>query len=226
MNNQTSRKISPDKKFYIEKLYAGLQVVSRGKDEKSYVLGLNNYDCGGVIIFRWSADSKAIGVYLGKINERWIGVWYPFKKEFFTVHVSDQTELIKVGYEVDSIEILADERKVICSAKGKKVKTFEIPTEKMLTVWEKQKLGLETQTAETNKKEWTWNEDQYGYEGVHLYEGQVLWFTHTHNPHGGGGANGQSFEDFLTNGASNFIPGEFLPELYDAVKILAGQKEE
>jgi hypothetical protein len=190
-------------------------------------------------IFRWSNDSKAIGVFVargiefdagGYMSVRtnyWIGIWYPFQNEFFTVHFPNKTDLESNYEPINSIEVLADERTVICLLKGKEFKRVEMPKEPMLSNWEKEKQNLkvaETKPPSLNKKEWIWNEDQYGYEGVHLYEGQVLWFTHTHNPHGGGGANGQSFEDFLENGASNFIPGEFLPELYAAVEYLVSQK--
>ena len=167
------------------------------------------------------------GGYMSARTNYWIGIWYPFAGEFYTIHFPNKTDLESNYEPIDSIEVLAQERTVICSLKGKEFKRVEMPKEPMLSNREKEKQDLESveiKPPDVNKKEWTWNEDQYGYEGVHLYEGQVLWFTHTHNPHGGGGANGQSFEDFLANGASNFIPGEFLPELYAAVTYLVSQK--
>ena len=96
----------------------------------------------------------------------------------------------------------------------------------MLSNWDKGKTSfgkLKTKPSNPDKKEWTWNEDQYGYEGVHLYGGEVLWFTHTHNPHHGGAAHSQSFEDFLANGAAGSIPGEYFQELYEAVKYLVSK---
>lgn len=216
-----------------------LNVVSRENEAERYSLALNQYELRKPELFRWSSDSKAIGIFVargipfdagGYMSVRtnyWIGIWYPFKNEFFAIHFPNKTDL-EINYEpIDSIKVLPDERTVICSVKGKEFKSVKMPEEQLLSTWQKEKRDLEIVEAkpqDLNKKEWTWNEDNYGYEGVHLYEDEVLWFTHTHNPHGGGGANGQSFEDFLANGASNFIPGEFLPELYAAVKYLVSQR--
>lgn len=102
-----------------------------------------------------------------------------------------------------------------------------MPDEPMISGWQKEKQSLENAASETpavHKKEWTWNHTADGFEGVHLYENQVVWFEHSHNPHAGGAAREQQFEDFLENGAACFIPGEFLHELYDAVKFYASQK--
>ena len=232
-------KISPDKKFYAETNGALLSIFSRETEKQVHSIALNQYELRKPEIFRWSNDSKAIGMFIARSlsfndgdltshqTNYWIGIWYPFAGEFYTVHFPNHADL-ELNYEpIDSIEVLAEQRTVICSIKGKEFKRVEMPKEQMLSNWGKEKQDLEsieTKPPDVNKREWTWNEDQFGYEGVHLYGGEVLWFTHSHNPHGGVGANGQSFEDFLANGASNFIPVEFLPELYAAVKYLVSQK--
>lgn len=235
----SSENISPNKKYYAESNGALLNVFSRESKTQIHSIALNQYDLRKPDIFRWSSDSQAIGMFIargipydagGYMSVRtnyWIGIWYPFQNEFYTVHFPNKTDLESNYEPINSIEVLAEERTVICSHKGKEFKRVAMPKEQMLSNWDKEKRVLEsvkTKPFDSNKKEWTWNEDQYGYEGVHLYEGQVLWFTHTHNPHGGGGANGQSFEDFLANGASGSLPSEYFQELYDAVSVLASRK--
>lgn len=157
-------------------------------------------------------------------NHYWVGIWYPFKDKFYTVHFPDEAELHLNGNVVDSIEVLADENLIICSIKGAEFKQVEMPLEETLTEWQKQQKALEIEKnkpSDLNKKEWTWNHTADGYEGVSLYGNEVLQFEHCQNPHAGGGAREQSFEDFLQNGSACSIPGEFLKELYDVVKNLA-----
>lgn len=239
MSGSLSKKISPDKKFYVERDGALLNVFSRATDTPIHSIALPQYNLRKPEIFRWSANSKAVGIFIAlgipydaggyqsvRTNYR-IGIWYPFQDEFYTVHFPDQNELESNHEPIDSIRVLADERIVICSLKGQELKRVEMPKEPLLSNWEKAKRDLEiarTNPFDPDKKEWIWNENQSGYEGVHLYEGQVLWFSHSHNPHSGGAASGQSFEDFLENGAACAIPDEFLPELYAVVKYLVSQK--
>lgn len=235
MINFSGKKISPDKKFYIESNGALLNIFLRATEKQIHSIGLNQYDLRKPEIFRWSSDSKAVGMFItrgipfdagGYMSVRtnyWIGIWYPFQDEFFMVHFPNKTDLESNYEPINSIEVLADERTVICSVKGKEFKRVQMPNEPMLSNWQKEKRVLESvkkETPKTDKKEWTWNHNSDGYEGVHLYEGQVLWFQHSHNPHTGGAASGQSFEDFMENGAACSIPSEFLKELYDVVKSL------
>ncbi|HMS40682.1 MAG TPA: hypothetical protein PKE69_10675 [Pyrinomonadaceae bacterium] len=239
MSNSSGKKISPNKKFYVETNGALLKIFSRETESQIHTLALNQYDLRKPEIFRWSSDSKSIGVFIARSlpektgdltiyrNNYWVGIWYPFSDEFFTVYFPEKAELESNGNLIDAIEVLADERTVICFVKGKEFKRVQMPNEPMISTWQKEKRDLEsvkTETPKTDKKEWTWNHNADGYEGVHLYEGQVLWFQHSHNPHAGGAASGQSFEDFLENGASCAIPSEFLKELYDAVKKLSEKK--
>lgn len=74
------------------------------------------------------------------------------------------------------------------------------------------------------KKNWQWNEDRWGYDGVHLDTGELLWYTHKHNPHGGGGARGQSLEHFIEHGPACSIPGELLVEVRAAVEQLVKEQ--
>lgn len=233
---EKEKKISPNKKFYAESNGALLNVVSRENQAERYSIALNKYDLRKPDIFRWSADSKAIGMFIVRgipfdaggyesvKTNYWLGVWYPFEDEFFTVHFSDSTEL-EINFEpIDSIEVLAGERLIICSIKGAEFKRVQMPKEPMLSIWEKEKQNLErleSKSINPAKKEWTWNHNSDGYEGVSLYGREVLWFSHSHNPHAGGMAQEQSFEDFFANGAACFIPNEFRQEFYEAVKRLA-----
>lgn len=236
---EKNKKISPNKNYYAELNGALLNVVSLKNDSERYSIALNNYELRKPDIFRWSADSKAIGIFIVRgipfdaggyesvKTNYWLSIWYPFEEKFFTVHFPEHSEL-EINYEpIDAIEVLADEKLIICSIKGKEFKRIEMPKKPMLTIWEKEKQSLESTKAESinpNKKEWTWNHNSDGYEGVSLYSGEVLWFSHSNNPYGGGAAQGQSFADFLANGACCFIPTEFRQELYEAVKRIAGDK--
>ncbi len=58
------------------------------------------------------------------------------------------------------------------------------------------------------KKDWTWKHTQYGHEGVHTYERKLLWYDHRNNPHAGGGACSQTFDNFLKNGSNAGNPPE------------------
>ncbi len=78
------------------------------------------------------------------------------------------------------------------------------------------------------KKEWKWNQESfeggYRYDGVHTYEGNLLWFTETYPAYAGGGASSQSFADFLLNGPSiSNVPQEVLDEI---LEILSPFEEE
>ncbi len=94
----------------------------------------------------------------------------------------------------------------------------------LLTPWERytrQRDAEELKPAPNPKREWSWGrEGLWGEEGVKIQESQLLWYTHPYNPHAGGGASEQSFEDFLERGPTFEIPDEALDELYDAVKTL------
>ncbi|OHD54801.1 MAG: hypothetical protein A2Y33_02190 [Spirochaetes bacterium GWF1_51_8] len=73
------------------------------------------------------------------------------------------------------------------------------------------------------RKEWTWNgaswEGGYRYDGVHLFEGCLVWYTEYYPGWSGGGTCQQSVEDFLTNGPSvGGAPEDVLEELRAILK--------
>lgn len=50
------------------------------------------------------------------------------------------------------------------------------------------------------RREWEWNKTDTGCDGVHTYEGCLVWYHFSGNPHADQAGTNQSFEDFLTNG--------------------------
>lgn len=165
--SDSNKKISPDKKFYAESNGALLNVVSRENEAERFSLALNQYKSRKPEIFRWSQDSKAVGMFIargipfdagGYMSVRtnyWIGIWYPFENEFFAVHFPNKTDLELHSEPIDSIEVLAEERTVIYSFKGKEFKRVEMPEKPMLSNWENEKRDLEiveTKPPDPNKK--------------------------------------------------------------------------
>jgi len=73
------------------------------------------------------------------------------------------------------------------------------------------------------KKGWKWDhqtfESGYRYDGVHTYEECLLWYTETYPAYAGGGAQKQSFSDFLKNGPSmRNVPKDILDEIYELLE--------
>lgn len=68
------------------------------------------------------------------------------------------------------------------------------------------------------RKEWKWNENEIGFEGVNTFDGCLIWFTFRY-AHGGNTLSiEQSFEDFLKDGSmKESIPADIMIELYDHV---------
>ena len=64
MNLSSDKKISPDKKFYAETNGALLNVVSCETEKQIHSIALNQYELRKPEIFRWSNDSKAIGMFI------------------------------------------------------------------------------------------------------------------------------------------------------------------
>lgn len=60
----SDKKISPDKKFHAESNGALLNVVSRENETERFSLALNKYNLRKPEIFRWSANSKAVGIFI------------------------------------------------------------------------------------------------------------------------------------------------------------------
>lgn len=69
------------------------------------------------------------------------------------------------------------------------------------------------------RRDWTWNHQPGRHDGVHTFEGKLVWYTLTYNPHAGGGAHEQSFTDFLREGPwVSDVPKKMLDEIYDVVR--------
>lgn len=64
------------------------------------------------------------------------------------------------------------------------------------------------------RKDWQWNKIHYRYDGVHTYEGCLLWYTESYPAYAGGGAYSQSFADYIRNGSSmSDVPDEIIEEI-------------
>ena len=72
--------------------------------------------------------------------------------------------------------------------------------------------------AKIPKREWKWNENEIGYEGVNSFDGCLKWFTYRFGNNGNTVTIQQTFEDFLKDGPlKESIPAEMILELYDDV---------
>lgn len=77
----------------------------------------------------------------------------------------------------------------------------------------KKKNTIKVDNALVPGREWKWNETETCFDGVHTFEGQLVWFTHYSNPHAGCG-NTQSFSSFLDDGPNvSNAPMEIVNEL-------------
>ncbi len=77
-------------------------------------------------------------------------------------------------------------------------------------------------------REWSWNENDAGYDGVHTGNGEITWFTYKGNPHAGGGGCSQSFDQFLKTGPSvSHAPDYVVQELREhLLQYLPGAKNQ
>jgi len=68
------------------------------------------------------------------------------------------------------------------------------------------------------QREWKWNENEIGFEGVHTYDGSLKWFTFRHAHSGNTLTIEQTFEDYLKDGPlRESIPPDVMIELYDDI---------
>jgi len=75
--------------------------------------------------------------------------------------------------------------------------------------------------AASTRHSWEWGKTSYKVDGVHTFEGKLVWFSQPTNPHAGGGASTQSFDDFMQRGPQQAaIPDDALDELYDVVRTI------
>ncbi|HJY63959.1 MAG TPA: hypothetical protein VJ455_07370 [Ignavibacteria bacterium] len=67
-------------------------------------------------------------------------------------------------------------------------------------------------------KEWKWNDNEIGFDGVNTKDGCLKWFTFR-NAHGGNTITvEQSYEDFLKDGPlKESIPADVIVDLYDEI---------
>ncbi len=171
----------------------------------------------GIRQLAWAADSATLAL----AGSGWIGCWRPLARpaQFFA------TPLPTAG-QVAALAVLGQSRQVLYAIGADvAVWTAQSPLAPVLTPWQRFLNQVPRQQPGSEgmlKKEWTWDVTQWGYKGVHTYEGQLLWYIHTHNPHAGGGAHGQSYADFLAAGPSAPVPEPILVEICQAVRLLVG----
>ncbi|MBI2897874.1 MAG: hypothetical protein HYY06_30225 [Deltaproteobacteria bacterium] len=69
------------------------------------------------------------------------------------------------------------------------------------------------------RRDWAWNHQPGRHDGVHTFEGKLVWYTQPDHPHAGGGAHEQSFADFLRDGPwVSDVPKEILDEIREVVR--------
>jgi WD40 repeat protein len=167
----------------------------------------------GVTAMTWSGDSQVLAL----AGSGWVGVWAPLAP---TQHVY-ALELPFAG-AVDGLAVAHASRRIIY-ARGQTIAIAGFPAAPLLTAWQeylRRVPPLPDAAASSLKREWTWNVTQWGYDGVHTFEGQLVWYSHSHNPHAGGGATTQSFTAFLQQGPAHTMPEPMLIELCQSIKIL------
>jgi len=68
------------------------------------------------------------------------------------------------------------------------------------------------------KKEWKWDENEAGYEGVNTFDGFLKWFTYKHGLGGNTITVKQSYEDFIRDGPlKESMPADVMLDLYDDI---------
>jgi len=68
------------------------------------------------------------------------------------------------------------------------------------------------------RKEWAWNENEIGYEGVNSFDGKLKWFTYRNALQGNMISVEQSYEEFIKAGPmKENIPADIMLELYDMI---------
>lgn len=224
IHSQSRRLLAPDGRYLAVK--AGgfdLRLVrTKGKAEIA-ALRLDQYDDSavGARTFAWSPDARTIALS----GAGWIGAWKPLETStWFRC-----CRLPSLGG--DEPLVLSNDASVALAATGGKVKLVELPAAQSLTRWQQVLMRTPDPAAEEKlQREWRWAETSWGYEGVHTYEGKLLWFSHSHNPHAGGGALEQSFESFLASGPTvqgeARPPDEILIKICQAVRRLTAQGQQ
>lgn len=198
---------------------AGVKILQYRSTTEVCALEISTYEAltTGVDAMAWSADSSALAI----AGRGWAGVWLPFEE-------GPNLYAAKLPFPeaLDGLAILGTSRQVVY-ARGREVAALDmLPQTPLLTAWQTFLSRLADPPAGPDfkaRREWTWDVTPSGYEGVHTYEGHVVWFSHSHNPHAGGGASTQTFASFLANGPPVPLPAPLLEELCQAVRVLASQ---
>jgi PAS domain-containing protein len=178
-------------------------------------LSLSNYTVAksGLGMMAWSAESN----YLALSGDGWAGVWEPcaHDPQFYA------RDLPFPG-GVDGLAVLSTSRRIVY-AHGRMIAMLDMPQEPLRTTWQEFMHRVPDPSIDPSfraTRSWQWNTTQWGYDGVHTHEGCLVWFSHSYNPHAGGGAATQSFASFLADGPTHAIPEPVLRELCQAVREL------
>jgi hypothetical protein len=68
------------------------------------------------------------------------------------------------------------------------------------------------------QKEWKWDENEIGYEGVNTNNNGLKWFTYRHAHRGNTLSFEQTYEDFIREGPlKESIPADIMVDLYDCI---------
>lgn len=211
------RLLAPDGRRTVQATAAGIVTTWQPSRKPLATLALADYGLSLAHCLCWSADSRAVGI----VGNDWCGIWFP-ETGYFAAQ-SDTHER-----PLSSAAFLPGIATVVYAAGQTNLHLLTLPdvaNEAMLTEWEqfKQRIDREPPVPSGSPRpDWRWGETVYGYEGVLIENTQLLWYSHSHNPHHGGGAHTQSFDDFLDSGPGTNLPTEaahILPDLYRAVKL-------
>jgi hypothetical protein len=165
----------------------------------------------------WTPDGWSIVVW----SREECGVWQPFEDRFLsqTIPVSRPYQYlydVAVLPDLTLAYAIQENHLLVISAPGAE------HVSSLLTPWERYKRRRDAETPKpvpNPKREWSWGREGFwGEDGVRIEGNHLLWYTHPYNPHAGGGASEQGFEDFLERGPTHELPDEALNELYVAVK--------
>lgn len=219
IHSQTERVLARNGKSLAVRYGAfGLRIESYTTKELLGTLALDKYEltATGARVITWSSDSR----FLALAGAQWAGIFKPFEQPALFHGIN-----LPASVEIGPMAVLSGVM-LILYAQGSTVNVLEVPSTPILTRWKEfqRRVGEpEEGTQFRAKRDWTWGATQWGYEGVHTYEGKLVWYSHSHDPHSGGAASEQSFTSFLEDGpaiAVASIPEVILAQVYQAVQKL------
>ncbi len=213
--SQPDRSLAPDGKSLAVVEGARVKVLKYRTTTELSTINLSKYGIfkQGVGKLVWSTDSKMLAMG----GRGWAGVWMPFEHPPSFYGVS-----LPASIAFDEKVVLSSRQ--ILYPKGRSIGVLELPETPLLTEWERFLNSVpEPESGFKAKNDWQWNETQSGYDGVHTFEAQLVWYNHNHNPHAGGGAAEQSFTSFLEDGPYiRDVPNPILVKVCQAVRQLIG----